>query len=145
MVFFVSYGTLPVFCFRRRLVVLKKELVMIRFLSFASALLFVAAILSGCATQHFSFGTEVDQSAIGFITKGVTTRGDVEARLGKPDSVTPMGDGKQLANYTYSDTQAPGVFFDPAKVKTTQSFFQVVYSTNGIVLDYVLNGSSSNS
>jgi len=118
---------------------------MVRFLSFASALLCAAAILSGCATQHFSFGTEVDQSAIGFITKGVTSREDVEARLGKPNSVTPMGDGRQLADYTYSDTQAPGVFFDPAKVKTTRSFFQVIYSAKGIVLDYVLNDSSSNS
>ena len=118
---------------------------MVRFLSFASALLFVAAILSGCATQHFSFGTKVDQSAIKFITKGVTTRKTVEARLGKPDSVTLMHDGRQLADYTYSDTQAPGVFFDPAKVKTTQSFFQVIYSAKGVVLDYVLNAPSSKS
>ena len=118
---------------------------MIKFLLFASALLCTAAILSGCATQHFSFGTRVDQSAIGFITKGVTTREDVEARLGKPNSVAPMRDGKQLADYTYSDTQAPGVFFDPAKVKTTQSFFQVIYSAKGIVLDYELNAPSSKS
>ena len=118
---------------------------MIKFLLFASALLCAAAILSGCATQHFSFGTEVDQSAIGFITKGVTTREDVEARLGKPNSVTPMADGKELADYTYSDTQAPGVFFDPAKVKTTHSFFQVIYSATGVVLDYQLTDSSSKS
>lgn len=118
---------------------------MIKSLSFAFALLCAAAILSGCATQHFYFGTRVDRSEIGFITKGVTTRQDVEARLGKPNSVTPMRGGKQIADYTYSDTQAPGGYFDPAKVKTTQSFFQVVYSAKGIVLDYELDGPSSKS
>jgi len=60
--------------------------------------------LSGCmAPQSTQFGNQIDSNTVSHIQKGVTTRAEVEARLGAPQSVAMMGDGRRILYYSFSD------------------------------------------
>ena len=110
------------------------------------SLFFAAFMLLACAsfTPHTTErGTKIERPQIAFIKKGETTRVEVEGKLGKPDSVQLIGDGKRAAMYSYFAFTAPMMAFGAAKVSNVQTSLQVNYNKEGIVEDYEYSDSSS--
>lgn len=66
-------------------------------------------VLSGCV----SVGTKVDPNVIAGFQPGITTVGDAEAKLGKPNNVTRMPDGSTLIIYSFTHAQASGSSYIP--------------------------------
>lgn len=107
---------------------------------------FAAIMLSACAsfTPHtMEHGTKIERAQVAFITKGKTTRAEVEERLGQPNSVNLVGGGKRVAMYSYYATTAPMLAFGAAKVSTERNSLQVNYNQQGIVEDYEYSESNS--
>lgn len=73
-------------------------------------LLFACLLLiGGCATT----GTQVDQSQVKAFTPGITTRAEVEARLGPPTMTQTMPDGGMILTYSYAHAQVRAASFIP--------------------------------
>lgn len=60
--------------------------------------------LSGCATMES--GTNFDSAAANSFQAGVSTRADVESRLGTPQSVTTSADGSAIIVYSHIESRA---------------------------------------
>lgn len=63
-------------------------------------------LLASCATAQS--GTAIDAAAVAAFTEGVSTRQEVEARMGRPASVTTTTDGKTILVYTHVVSHANG-------------------------------------
>lgn len=66
-------------------------------------------LMAGCA----STGVQVDPSRVQSFERGVTTRGQIEAALGRPTMVQTMQDGKTTLTYTYANAQVRPATFIP--------------------------------
>lgn len=60
--------------------------------------------LSGCMTMES--GTNFDSAAANSFQAGLSTRADVEARLGSPQSVTTGADGSSIIVYSHIESRA---------------------------------------
>jgi len=106
----------------------------------------LALILSACATS----GQKIDPSKVSKITKGVTTRAQVEAQLGSPEHVSiDPASGNRVLMYSYSEAQAnvamliPFVELVAGGVRSKQQVLEVVVDKSGIVRDYELHNSTN--
>lgn len=75
-----------------------------RFLSVVGILL-----TAGCA----STGVQVDPGKMSTFERGITTRAEVEASLGRPTMVQTLQDGKVVITYTYADARVRPASFIP--------------------------------
>lgn len=60
--------------------------------------------VSGCATMES--GNNFDATAASSFKAGVSTRAEVEARLGAPQSVTTGADGSSIVVYSHIESRA---------------------------------------
>lgn len=67
----------------------------------AIAMCLAVAMSIGCSVPTSSHtGTQISQSAVSRIRKGVTTRKEIESLLGPPMGVTMMGEGRRMMMYS---------------------------------------------
>lgn len=73
-------------------------------------LLFACLLLiGGCATT----GTQIDAGQVKAFERGVTTRAEIESKLGQPNMVQTLPDGRAILTYTYAHAQARVASFIP--------------------------------
>lgn len=105
-------------------------------------------LISGCSTA--TSGNKIENDKVSQIKKGVTTRTEVEALFGKPDSVSIMGDGRRMLFYNYTETSATanaiipyaGIFMGDKRNMRRQTF-QVILNKADIVEDYEYSDQAS--
>jgi|GEM_PF-3049704 len=109
---------------------------------------FVAFLLGGCGG---SGGIKMDQQSINEIQKGVTTRAQVEAKIGAPTGgVGLMPDGRRTARYMYYSAHNDGMSYVPyanffaGGVVSRRQNLQIIYRNN-IVEDYEFSDTSGHS
>jgi outer membrane protein assembly factor BamE (lipoprotein component of BamABCDE complex) len=96
--------------------------------------LLLLVLLGGCVTV----GSQIDQSKVSAFEKGKTTRAEVEAALGQPQTVSTSADGKMIAGYVYIKAQARAESFIPivgafvGGTDSTTQVFTVTYDNAGI-------------
>ena len=83
-----------------------------------------AMLLSGCVTSAIvaattsaatqDRGTQVQQSQIDQFKKGVATEADVQAKLGKPQSIGQAANGNRTLTYIYAKGSPNAASFIPA-------------------------------
>ena len=78
--------------------------------SIVFAICISALAFSGCAHTH---GKKVDSAAVNQIQKGVTTKAELIARLGEPNSSTQRGDGGEMLMWRYTESQANAATYVP--------------------------------
>lgn len=106
----------------------------ISFLFFAVFL----ALQTGCA----SVGT-TNTNYVQDIHRGVTTRSDVEAKLGMPNTVSLLGDGRTILIYNYREyrtqtgTLIPFFGFVNFGLNTKDQSLQIMLDQKDVVVDYV--------
>lgn len=101
--------------------------------------------LVGCATS----GKQIEQDKVSQIKEGVTTKEEVIALMGKPETHTLNGDGKELMMYmhlnmnTRASTYIPvvGLFTGGADMK--QQSLQILIGNDGKVEKYIFTDSDS--
>ena len=77
------------------------------------------------------------------IQKGVTTRVEVEARLGVPSLVSSMGDGRKIIMYNYSEyrtktgTFVPLIGYEVFGNNTRGEILQIMLDQKDVVVDHV--------
>jgi hypothetical protein len=77
------------------------------------------------------------------IQKGITTRNEVEAKLGVPNMVSLMGDGRKIIIYNYSEyrtktgTFIPFVGYVVFGANTQGDILQIMLDQRDVVVDYV--------
>jgi outer membrane protein assembly factor BamE (lipoprotein component of BamABCDE complex) len=69
-----------------------------------------ALAFSGCAHVH---GKKVDSAAVTQIQKGVTTKAELIAKLGEPNSTTQRGDGGEMLMWRYTESQTNAATYVP--------------------------------
>jgi outer membrane protein assembly factor BamE (lipoprotein component of BamABCDE complex) len=119
------------------------------------ALILSTACISGCMSQspEMSSGNPIDPAKVAQIVKGKTTRGEVEALLGKPDSSSLLPDGRRALAYNYSNTKmsvnAGSMMLSAmtgrgggANGTTRTQSLQIYVTKDGIVEDYELSDTS---
>ena len=67
------------------------------------------SILAGCVTA----GREVDPVKVSAFEKGKTSRAEIEAAIGQPNSVSRLSDGKVVAVYFFMHSQSRPESFIP--------------------------------
>jgi hypothetical protein len=93
---------------------------------------------AGCASS----GTK-NISQAQTIQKGVTTRIEVEAKLGMPNMVSLMGDGRKIIVYNHSEYRAktgtfiPFVGYVVLGSNTQGEILQIMLDQKDVVVDYV--------
>jgi hypothetical protein len=108
------------------------------FLLFAITMVFLV-FQARCA----SVGTNANTSQIETIQKGVTTRADVEVKLGQPNMVSLMGDGRKIILYNYSEYRTEAGTFIPFVglvvfgANTQNQTLQIMLDQRDVVVDYV--------
>jgi outer membrane protein assembly factor BamE (lipoprotein component of BamABCDE complex) len=101
-------------------------------------LLGLAACLAGC----MSYGNKMEKATIDQIQKGVTTRAEVDAKLGPPKAVNIMPTGDRQAHYMYAETDTDAASFIPYVnlfhhgAKQREQNLVVIYDQHNIVKDY---------
>jgi outer membrane protein assembly factor BamE (lipoprotein component of BamABCDE complex) len=111
-----------------------------------SSILAVICLLNGCATT----GTKLDPDSVHQFQKGVTTRAEVEAKIGMPSSVTLLPDGSRQVWYMYTKTRGDVLMYVPyvnyfagGTINRKQNL-QIIYR-NDIVQDYEFTNTSEHS
>lgn len=105
------------------------------------------AALFGCA---YSSGTKVEQSSVSKIKKGVTTKSDLTAMFGEPNSTSFDADGKETDRWTYWSSKASGSSYIPIygafnqNVKNGSSILEVKLNKDKIVDDFSLTQATDN-
>jgi hypothetical protein len=103
----------------------------------------MSCFLGGCANM----GNKLDTNIVNTIQKGVTTRVEVEAKLGPPTHVSLLSDGRRQAWYTYSTRHGDALSYVPyanyfvGGVVSQNQNLQIVYRDN-IVQDYEFTDTS---
>ena len=94
-------------------------------------------LVAGCAT----YGNKLEPDAVRQIQRGVTTRAEVEAKLGVPSNVNLLPDGRRQAMYIHADAHNDWLAYTPyinyvagGQVSRKQ-ILQIIYK-NDIVDDY---------
>lgn len=101
--------------------------------------------LAGCAINT-TIGEEITPNKLATITKGKTTRSEIEAAFGQPSSMTLVPDGTFRAMYIYSEDKRSmnpsgfipivGMFNSGATQKNYMQGLTITYSSSGVVQDY---------
>ncbi|HEX8994384.1 MAG TPA: hypothetical protein VF803_03980 [Candidatus Paceibacterota bacterium] len=99
---------------------------------FLAVAVILIALTAGCGGVS---GTKVEQNDIAFIKKGVTTRAEVEKRLGKPDNAMPIDGTRSMAMYSYSEMTMPMWAVFVAKTKSKRVILAITYK-DGVVENY---------
>ena len=105
----------------------------------------VCMVLVGCATT----GTKIDQSKIGQIKEGVTTKEEVITLMGKPFMQNLTSDGKIIMMYQYAKVKNRAANFIPVVnvlsggMDMKQQILQVLIDKNGVVEKYIFTDTDS--
>jgi len=97
-----------------------------------------ALVMVGCA----STGHKIDQSAVGRIQNGVTTKAEVISLIGSPEMITKKGNGDEVFVYHYTRSSVKPATFIPyigafiGGADTQHQMTNVTFGPNGIVKDY---------
>jgi len=91
------------------------------------AVLFLALILSGCASS----GRKIDQSSVDQIEQGVTTFEQMTNTFGPPLSHSYNGDGKLVASWMY-------FYVGPFGIGQEQQILSVQFDDNKVVEKYTM-------
>jgi outer membrane protein assembly factor BamE (lipoprotein component of BamABCDE complex) len=94
--------------------------------------------LTGCV----SMGTQVSDENMSALKKGVTTESEVQAKLGQPNAISKLSDGKKIYVYSYvhaSPTAASfipvvGIFAGGSNAQSTS--VTLTFNQVGILQDY---------
>jgi outer membrane protein assembly factor BamE (lipoprotein component of BamABCDE complex) len=110
--------------------------------------LIALATCIGCSVPTSSHtGTQIGQSAVARIHKGVTTRKEVESLFGPPMAITTMGDGRRMMLYSGTEVHTStnlnmaipfvGPFIPGRDENTTRiQSLQVILNRDDVVEDY---------
>ncbi len=129
-------------------------------MKFASRYIFVVMLsvigwftMSGCMSS--SSGTPIEKDKLSRISKGVTTRSEMEAMFGAPTSliIMPDGSGKRMATWHHSQTDAHangkswipivGPWIGGAEATSQNQNLQVTYNKAEVVEDFVYSGGTT--
>lgn len=104
---------------------------------------------TGCSTTATEGNQSLTQENIAKITKGVTTRAQIEQMLGAPDQVTLLPDGRRMMTHQGSETKVdwssrfvqgavPFMAFVPMSDTTTmkRQTLQIMLDRRDVVEDY---------
>lgn len=102
-------------------------------------LLMCTALLSACSFNRGTIGDELKPEDVGTIKKGVSTRGDVVARMGAPDRIVEAN-GHEIFQYYRYDIKAKGLFlvllnFSRVNIKSDDLY--ILLNKDGVVDDVV--------
>jgi outer membrane protein assembly factor BamE (lipoprotein component of BamABCDE complex) len=98
----------------------------------------LVACLLGCVTS----GRKIDQAAADQIEKGKTTKEQVVALIGSPESITRSSNGDTTYTYRYVRATAKPINFIPVVgafaggANMQQQMYRVTFNPKGIVKDY---------
>lgn len=101
--------------------------------------LILSLALAGCG----SAGTEVTRAKAATVIKGKSTRADVIASLGEPNSLTRDSSGRETLHYAYARSTVKPATFIPfigafaGGVDTKTSAFDVKLNPQGVVEEYL--------
>jgi outer membrane protein assembly factor BamE (lipoprotein component of BamABCDE complex) len=90
-----------------------------------------------------SAGTQVTRAKAATIVKGKTTRDEVVATLGEPNSLTRDSNGRETLHYAYARSTVKPATFIPivgafaGGVNTQTSAFDVKLNPSGVVEEYL--------
>lgn len=105
----------------------------------ASMLLLCVALLSACSFNRGTIGDELKPEDVEAIKKGVSTRGDVVAKMGAPDRIVEAN-GHEIFQYYRYDVKAKGLFlillnFSRINIKSDDLY--ILLNKDGVVDDVV--------
>jgi hypothetical protein len=95
-------------------------------------------VLSGC----MSMGTQVSDTQMSTLQKGVTTEAEVTTRLGKPNGIVKSSAGNTSYIYTFSKSSPDAASFIPVvgifagKTTSTTTTVTLNFNQAGILQDY---------
>lgn len=101
-------------------------------------LLTLALLLSGC----YSTGTPISDQSLNAFVKGETNTEQVEAALGKPQSVTSNSNGNKMWTYMFTDTDIspstyiPFVGFFTGGAKSEFQTLIITFNEVGVITDW---------
>lgn len=90
-----------------------------------STVVLLALLLAGCATS----GREITQSHVNQVVEGQTTRADLVAMLGQPNTMTQNHDGTSVLGWGYAHIGFMGI-------GTRLQAFSVILGPDGTVQGY---------
>jgi hypothetical protein len=107
----------------------------------------VLTVGAGCSTTTTEGNQSLTEGNVTKITKGVTTRAEIEDILGQPDEVTLLPDGCRTMTYQGSETKFDWLsvvvqglmpFYVPMKDPNTtrRQVLQIILDRNNVVEDY---------
>jgi hypothetical protein len=114
---------------------------------------FFLMLFAGCASST-NGTTALTDDNVKHITKGVTTRKDIETTFGPPYAVSITGGGKRVMTYMYSSsdmhikpvTYIPvvGMFAGGSQTQVESRSLQIIVNENNVVEDFQFNDSGRN-
>lgn len=113
----------------------------------AVAIVSMVAISTGC----MSSGNKIAAADVSEIKKGVTTRAEVEQKLGPPAFSGIYPEGKRMLQYNYYESTSDGRYMIPVvglfsgSGTQKQQMLQIIIDKNGIVEDVEFSDTNSRS
>jgi hypothetical protein len=104
--------------------------------------LFILLLLSTILTGCMSMGTQVSDTQMSTLQKGVTTEAEVTTRLGKPNGIVKSSAGNTSYIYTFSKSSPDAASFIPVvgifagKTTSTTTTVTLNFNQAGILQDY---------
>jgi len=98
----------------------------------------LAALLSGCATSHYSTGRDFPSANVSQISKGKTTTSELQSLFGEPFAKSPVNETDEKWVYTYTDASTHAqsyIVTMQVTTKGTQKTLDVLIR-NGVVINY---------
>ncbi|MFM8552033.1 MAG: hypothetical protein ACKOCD_06945 [Nitrospiraceae bacterium] len=105
----------------------------------AGLVILCLAILSGCSFNRGTIGDELKPDDVSTIKKGVSTRGDIVAKLGAPDRIV-QANGHEIFQYYRYDIKAKGLFLillNLSRVNIKSDDLYILLNKDGIVDEVV--------
>lgn len=110
--------------------------------TFATASLLCLALLGGCASAgNEALSKQTSATLQQHIEKGVTTKAQVEARLGQPQSVS-FNNGQEQWTYSFAHATPTGVDFVPVvnlfvhHANVDHKMLVILFDKEGVVQNY---------
>ena len=115
-----------------------------------AVLLGAAVALGGCASTGSQALAGADQASVDqHIVRGKTTKADVVAYLGNPNSVTTVDASSQSWMYIYASARAKGATFIPVVglfaggMNSDSKVLMITFDQAGVVKTYTFSASTS--
>jgi outer membrane protein assembly factor BamE (lipoprotein component of BamABCDE complex) len=98
----------------------------------------LAALLSGCATSHYSTGRDFPSANVSQISKGKTTTSELQSLFGEPFAKSPVNETDEKWVYTYTNGSAHAQSYIVTMQVTTTGTQKTldVLIRNGVVINY---------